>query len=134
FWGSAGLDDIRKYGCNFMNYVGKPLSYILARPERPDDTDNPLRVVFGNEAADLDIERFAKRFDVRVIDNYGSTESGAAVIRVPETPRGALGRGDPSGRVLDPATGGEGPVGVVDAEGRPAHDEQGAGRSVGNGR
>jgi fatty-acyl-CoA synthase len=59
FSASNALPDIRKYGCNFMNYVGKPLSYILAQPERPDDADNPLRLAYGNEAADLDIERFA---------------------------------------------------------------------------
>ena len=89
FSASAALPDIRKYGCNYMNYVGKPLSYILAQPERDDDGDNPLRLAFGNEAADLDIERFAKRFDVRVVDNYGSTETGATVIRVAETCRRA---------------------------------------------
>ena len=32
--------------------------------------------------------------DVRVVDNYGSTESGAMVLRVPDTPKGALGRAD----------------------------------------
>jgi len=58
FSASGALPDIRKYGCNYFNYVGKPLSYILAQPERGDDSDNPLRVAFGNEAADLDIERF----------------------------------------------------------------------------
>src|SRR5215468_460651 len=133
FSASAALDDIRKYGCNFMNYVGKPLSYILARPERPDDTDNPLRIAYGNEAADLDIERFAKRFDVRVIDNYGSTETGATVYRVPEMPKGALGRADPSVRVLDPETGEERPVAVFDAEGRLTNAEQAIGELVNTG-
>jgi fatty-acyl-CoA synthase len=49
FSASSAMADIRKYGCNFMNYVGKPLSYILAQPERDDDTDNPLRLAYGNE-------------------------------------------------------------------------------------
>src|SRR5262245_15447449 len=133
FSASAALPDIRKYGCNFMNYVGKPLSYILAQPERDDDTDNPLRVVFGNEAADLDIERFAKRFDVRVIDNYGSTETGASVIRVPEQPPGALGRADPSVRVLDPETGAECPAAIFDPEGRLANAKQAIGELVNTG-
>ena len=44
------LDDVRRYGATYLNYVGKPLSYVLATPERPDDADNPLRVAFGNEA------------------------------------------------------------------------------------
>jgi fatty-acyl-CoA synthase len=133
FSASAALPDIRKYGCTFMNYVGKPLSYILAQPERDDDADNPLRLVYGNEAADLDIERFAKRFSVRVIDNYGSTETGATVIRVPETPRGALGRADAATRVLDPETGAECPVAEFDAQGRLVNAEHAIGELVNTG-
>jgi fatty-acyl-CoA synthase len=133
FSASAALSDVRKYGCNYMNYVGKPLSYILAQPERDDDSDNPLRLVFGNEGADLDIERFAKRFNVRVVDNYGSTETGASVIRVPETPRGALGRADPSVRVLDPETGKECPAAVFDEDGRLANAEEAIGELVNTG-
>ena len=133
FSASNALPDIRKYGCNFMNYVGKPLSYILAQPPRDDDSDNPLRLAYGNEAADLDIERFAKRFDTRVIDNYGSTETGATVIRVAETPKGALGRADPATKVLDPETGEECPVAVFDAEGRLANAEEAIGELVNTG-
>ena len=48
-----------------MNYVGKPLAYVLATPERPDDRDNPLRAAFGNEATDRDIEEFGRRFGVQ---------------------------------------------------------------------
>jgi fatty-acyl-CoA synthase len=133
FSASAAMADIRKYGCNFMNYVGKPLSYILAQPPRDDDSDNPLRLAYGNEGADLDIERFAKRFDVRVVDNYGSTETGATVIRVAETPKGALGRADPATRVLDPETGKECPVAIFDAEGRLSNAEEAIGELVNTG-
>ena len=58
FSASNFLDDVRRYGATYMNYVGKPLAYILATPERDDDADNPLRVAFGNEANDKDIEEF----------------------------------------------------------------------------
>ena len=64
FSASRFLADIRRYGATYMNYVGKPLAYILATPERPDDHDNPLRVAFGNEATDRDIEEFGRRFGV----------------------------------------------------------------------
>jgi fatty-acyl-CoA synthase len=133
FSASAALPDIRKYGCTFMNYVGKPLSYILAQPERDDDADNPLQLAYGNEGADLDIERFAKRFSVHVIDNYGSTETGASVIRVAETPKGALGRADAATRVLDPETGEECPVAEFDAQGRLVNAEQAIGELVNTG-
>ena len=76
FSASGLLPDVRKYGVTFFNYVGKPLTYILATPEQPDDADNPLKIAFGNEAAPLDIDRFAQRFGCIVVDGYGSTEGG----------------------------------------------------------
>ena len=52
-----------KYGVTYFNYVGKPLSYILATPELPDDAENIAETGgFGNEAATADVEaRFAER-------------------------------------------------------------------------
>ena len=47
FSASRFLSDIRRYGATYMNYVGKPLAYILATPQQPDDHDNPLRIAFG---------------------------------------------------------------------------------------
>lgn len=58
FSASGFLADVRRHGVTYANYVGRPLSYVLATPERPDDADNPLRVVFGNEVA-ADVDRFA---------------------------------------------------------------------------
>jgi fatty-acyl-CoA synthase len=133
FSASQALPDIRSYGCDYFNSVGTPLSYILAQPERDDDSDNPLRVAFGNEAADADIERFAKRFGVQVMDAYGSTETGASVLRVPDMPRGALGRGDDATRVLDPETGEECPPAVFDPQGRLTNAEEAIGELVNTG-
>ncbi|MGH9365931.1 MAG: AMP-binding protein [Thermoanaerobaculia bacterium] len=133
FSASSALPDIRKYGCTYFNYVGKPLSYILAQPERPDDAENPLEFVFGNEAADLDIERFSKRFDVPVMDSYGSTETGAIVSRVEGMPKGALGRGGPEIKVLDPETGPECPPAIFDAKGRLRNAEEAIGELVNTG-
>ena len=93
FSASSFLDDIRRYGATYMNYVGKPLAYILATAERDDDADNPLRVAFGNEANDKDIEEFGRRFGVRVEDGFGSTENAVIVIREEGTPKGSIGKG-----------------------------------------
>ncbi len=61
FSASQFLPDVRRYGATYANYVGKPLSYVLATPERPDDADNPLRAVYGNEGAPADVDRFAQQ-------------------------------------------------------------------------
>ena len=81
FSASSWLPDIRRYGCTYFNYTGKPLSYLVATPEQPDDADNPLRVAFGNEGSPEVVETFARRFEVEVIDAFGATEGGIAVNR-----------------------------------------------------
>jgi fatty-acyl-CoA synthase len=105
FSASAFLDDIRAFGATYANYVGKPLSYVLATPERAGDADNPLRIAYGNEGTPADLEKFAERFGCHVIDGFGSTEGGVAVSRSPGAPPGALGQLSDGVAVLDPETG-----------------------------
>ncbi len=130
FSASQFLVDVRRYGVTYFNYVGKPLSYILATPEHPDDADNTLRRCFGNEAAEADVARFAERFGCTVQDAYGSTEGGAAIQRTPDTPRGALGRALPGTMIVDTETGEECPRAVFDANGRLLNAEEAIGEMV----
>jgi fatty-acyl-CoA synthase len=113
FSASGFLPDIRRYGATYANYVGKPLSYVLATPEGPDDADNPLRAVYGNEGAPADIDRFGARFGCRVVDGFGSTEGGIAIGRTPDTPSGALGPLPGEVQIIDVDTGQQCPIGVV---------------------
>ncbi|MGH3560970.1 MAG: long-chain-fatty-acid--CoA ligase FadD17, partial [Mycobacterium sp.] len=113
FSASQFISDIRHYGVTYANYVGKPLSYVLATPEHPGDADNPLKAVYGNEGAPGDVERFARRFGCIAIDGYGSTEGGVAISRTPDTPAGALGPLPDGVAILDVDTGAECPAGVV---------------------
>ncbi len=104
FSASAFLPDVRTFGATYANYVGKPLSYVLATPARPDDADNPLRIAYGNEGAPGDLARFAGRFGCQVIDGFGSSEGGVAISRTPDTPPGRWQPGRWGG-MLDPETG-----------------------------
>ena len=130
FSASGFLPDVRATGATYFNYVGKPLSYILATPEQPDDADNPLVRAFGNEGTTEDVARFAERFDVAVTDSYGSTEGGATVQRTPDTPPGALGRAPEGTVVLEPATGAECPRARFDGQGRLLNAEEAIGELV----
>ncbi|CAA9374949.1 MAG: Long-chain-fatty-acid--CoA ligase @ Long-chain fatty-acid-CoA ligase, Mycobacterial subgroup FadD17 [uncultured Nocardioidaceae bacterium] len=130
FSASAFLPDVRRYRATYANYVGKPLTYVLATPEQPDDADNPLRVVFGNEAADRDIEAFGRRFGCVVVDSYSSTENAVIVQRTPDMPPGALGRPLPGVEVLDPGTGAEVPVARRDDQGRLLNGDEAIGELV----
>jgi fatty-acyl-CoA synthase len=117
FSASGWLPDIRRYGSTYFNYTGKPLAYLLAQPEKPDDADNPLRVSFGNEGSPEVVERFAKRFGVEVIDAYGATEGGIAVNRDAEERAGALGLAPANIKIVDD-DGNEKPTAAFDGEGR----------------
>ena len=113
FSASGFLPDVRKYGVTYFHYVGRPLSYILATPEQPDDADNPLKVVVGNEGAEADLKRFGERFGCHVLDGFGSTEGGVFITRTPDMPPGSLGMPGPGIIVADPETSEECPPGVV---------------------
>jgi fatty-acyl-CoA synthase len=113
FSASQFIPDVRRFGATYANYVGKPMSYILATPPRPDDTDNPLRIMYGNEGAPRDITRFAERFAVTVVDGFGSSEGGVSIALTPETPEASLGPLPADLAILDVETGAPCPPGMV---------------------
>ncbi|ORA58250.1 fatty-acid--CoA ligase FadD1 [Mycobacteroides franklinii] len=130
FSASRFLSDIREVGATYMNYVGKPLAYVLATEERADDTCNPLRVAFGNEASDHDIAEFARRFDVTVYDGFGSTENAVIITREEGTPSGSIGKGFPGVAIYDPGTLSECAVARFSADGMLANADDAVGELV----
>jgi fatty-acyl-CoA synthase len=130
FSASGLLPDLRRYGATFMNYVGKPLAYVLATPEQPDDHDNPLRVAFGNEASDRDIAEFSRRFDCTVWDGFGSTEGAIIITREDGCPPGSLGRGFPGVAIYNPDTLAECPVAIFDDDGALTNADEAIGELV----
>lgn len=130
FSASSFLDDVRRHNATYMNYVGKPLAYILATPQRADDADNPLRVAFGNEANDKDIEEFGRRFGVQVEDGFGSTENAVIVIREPGTPKGSIGRGADGVAIYHSDTVTECAVAQFDADGALLNADEAVGELV----
>ncbi len=130
FSASGFLGDVRRFGATYANYVGKPLAYVLATPEQDDDAENPLRLLFGNEANERDIAEFGRRFGCMVVDSYSSTENAVIVRREPGMPAGALGRPAEGVAVLDPETLQETPDAVFDADGRLANATEATGEIV----
>ncbi|MFN3600420.1 MAG: AMP-binding protein [Dietzia sp.] len=133
FSASNWIHDVRRHGCTFANYVGAPLSYILATPEKPDDADNPMRVVYGNEAP-ADVRReFARRFNVTVVDGFGSSEGGVSVSRTPDTPDAALGPLPAGVLIVDPETGAPCPRARFDHDGVLLNPHEAVGEMVSDG-
>ncbi|MDV6243658.1 long-chain-fatty-acid--CoA ligase [Rhodococcus opacus] len=130
FSASNFLSDVRKYGVTYANYVGKPLSYVLATPEMPDDADNTLRVMYGNEGTAPAVAAFSRRFGTAVVDGFGSTEGGVAISAGPGTPAGSLGKLPEGITILDPETGDPCPPAEFGSAGRVANAEAATGELV----
>jgi fatty-acyl-CoA synthase len=130
FSATGFLPDVRRYGATYMNYVGKPLAYILQTPRQADDADNPLRIAFGNEASDQDIAAFSERFGVQVRDGFGATETAVIITREPGTPPGSLGVPWDGVAVYDRATRTECPRAVFDAGGAVTNLDEAVGELV----
>jgi fatty-acyl-CoA synthase len=129
FSASGWLPDIRHYGSTYFNYTGKPLAYLLAQPEQPDDADNPLRVAFGNEGSPEVVAQFSRRYGVEVIDAYGATEGGIAVNRDAEERAGALGQAPENIKIVD-EDGTEKATARLDADGRLVNADECVGEIV----
>ncbi|WP_328481665.1 AMP-binding protein [Streptomyces sp. NBC_00377] len=133
FSASAFLADVRRYRATYFTYVGRAIQYVLATDPRPDDRDHVLRLGFGTEAGAVDAAAFRRRFGVRLVEGYGSSEGGAAVQWSPGTPAGAVGRAGPGLVVLDPRTRAECPPADLDPAGRLLNGEQAIGELVNRG-
>jgi len=131
FSASEFLPDVRRFGATYFNYIGKPLAYVLATPERSDDAENPLRRGYGNEGSDADLRRFAERFACRLDDGYGQSETGATISRVEGMPAGSLGKpAADTVKILDPTSGQECPRARFDDDGRLLNATQATGEIV----
>jgi fatty-acyl-CoA synthase len=129
FSASRFLPDVRRYGSTWFNYTGKPLAYLLATPERPDDADNPLRLAYGNEGSPQVVEAVAERFGVAIVDVFGSTEGAIALDRSGGVPRGSVGKLRQGIKIVDP-DGNELPVARFDADGRLLNADECVGEMV----
>jgi fatty-acyl-CoA synthase len=129
FSASRFLGDVRRYGATWFNYTGKPLAYLLATEQRPDDADNPLRIAYGNEGSPAVVEEVARRFGVAVVDVFGSTEGAIALDRSGDPPRGSLGRLREGMAIVDP-DGNRLPPARFDDEGRLRNAEECVGELV----
>jgi carnitine-CoA ligase len=93
FSASGFLDAARRYAATEFNAIGAMLEILMSRPERPDDTDNPLRLCYTGPSPtkerQLEIE---ERFGIEIVCGYGLSESPYALIWPHgERPFGTLG-------------------------------------------
>ncbi|WP_028714615.1 AMP-binding protein [Paracoccus sp. J55] len=104
FSASRMMDDCRHFGATEAKYIGGIIPIMLKQAERPDDGDNPLRLMVG-AAAPVELwDSFERRFNTRLLEMYGMTECTAALINPFDARRpGSCGKPLPNWevRILD---------------------------------
>lgn len=131
FSASQFLPDVRYFGASFFTYVGKAVGYLLATPEMPDDSDNPLVRGFGTEASVTDQEEFGRRFGARLYEGYGSSEGPSLAALDRSAPPAALGRPAHAGvAIVDPVTLRECARAELDEHGRVRNPDAAIGEMV----
>ncbi len=108
-------DVCRRSGCTQISLVGGMVAGIYGEPPRPDDADNPVRLVVSGGMPPALWEAFSQRFDVQILEFYGANDGGGMAYNPPGVgPVGSIGKPMPGidMRVLDD-DGRECPPGVV---------------------
>ncbi len=82
----------RKHGCTTFSLLGGMAMAIYSEPERPDDADNPVRLVTSAGMPVAIWESFEKRFGVQVLEWYAAIEGGMAFKPPGVGPIGSFGK------------------------------------------
>jgi len=85
-------DICRHYNCTTFSLLGGMMMGIYSEPPRPDDADNPVRVVLSAGTPVAIWEAFEKRFNVWIHEWYGAVEGGFAHKPPGVGPIGSFGK------------------------------------------
>lgn len=85
-------DVCREHGCTTFSLLGGMATAIYSEPEKPDDADNPVRLVCSAGMPAAIWEPFEKRFGVDIFEWYGAVEGGLACKPVGQGPIGSFGK------------------------------------------
>jgi crotonobetaine/carnitine-CoA ligase len=75
FSASRLFDDCRRYEAVEFNALGGMIPILMKQPPRPDDRDNPVRVVLSAACPANVWREFEERFGVRIVEFYGMVDS-----------------------------------------------------------
>lgn len=91
FSASRFWDEIRHYGATQFNALGAMMPILYKQPAKPDDADNPCRIVLSAACPKEIWEDFERRFGVSIVEFYGTVEGGMTMAG-PDAPIGSIGK------------------------------------------
>jgi len=88
FW-----NQIRKSKATIFNSLGAMATFIYNQPRKADDGDNPVRVCMAAPMPPEIFKDFEKRFNIKVVEGYGLTETGIITYNPYDMPKiGSCGK------------------------------------------
>jgi len=114
FSASRYFDECRKYNSVEFNTLGPMIPWIMAQPERPDDADNPVKMVGDAGCPPQFWKPFEERFNVKFTEAYAIMDAPGFLVNV-DGPVGSMGKpiGSCEFKVVNPKTGEESPPNEV---------------------
>lgn len=85
-------DITRRYQCTTFTLLGGMTTAVYAEPVKPNDADNPVRFVVSAGMPAAIWKEFESRFNVNIIEFYGSAEGGLSVKPANVGPVGSIGK------------------------------------------
>lgn len=85
-------DICRQHKCTTFSLVGGMMMGIYSEPQKPNDSDNPVKKVLSGGTPRSIWENFEKRFDVKIHEWYGAVEGGFAHNPPGVGPIGSFGK------------------------------------------
>jgi crotonobetaine/carnitine-CoA ligase len=102
FSASRFWDETRRYRVTTFNALGAMIPILMKQPERPDDAENPVRLVFSAACPASVWAEFERRFGVRILEGYAAVDGGGfAVFNFGDSPKGSFGKPLSRVRIVD---------------------------------
>jgi crotonobetaine/carnitine-CoA ligase len=93
FSASRFWDEIRKYGVTTFNGLGAMIPILMKQPERANDRENAVRMVFSAACPASVWAEFENRFGTRIVEGYAAVDGGGfAIINFGNAPKGSIGK------------------------------------------
>ena len=93
FSASGFWDSIRRYGGTTFNALGAMVPILMKQPQKPNDADNPVRLVITSACPANLWEPFEKRFKVTIWEAFGAVDGGGTwTFNFGDAPVGSVGK------------------------------------------
>ena len=92
--------EVRKFGCTRFTFAGSIAHVLLKQPPQPDDRNHPMRLGHGYTPLRDIKEEFERRFNVLLIENYGSSDYIRGRFLNLGGPAGSMGKPGPAGPLV----------------------------------